>query len=276
MHATPPTASPPSRRPKLGLRAVHWGWLTVVAGAHAAGLAALSGLGGDAHLVPQPAETTAISVRLLAPADARPRPDTAIASPDPHDTRATHVAVPARQQLAPPPAQTRGRRKEPPAGHPPPADASAPAVGRTTPETHAPQTHEEPRQPGGHPSPPATPAPPAPASVAGVTPASAATTSGTGVSFHPSRYDAAYLDNPAPQYPKLSRRRGEQGKVTLRVRVRADGRAETAEIAQSSGHPRLDDAALETVRSWRFVPARQGETPIDSSLLVPIVFRLDD
>ncbi|NMF97305.1 energy transducer TonB [Aromatoleum toluolicum] len=96
------------------------------------------------------------------------------------------------------------------------------------------------------------------------------------MSFHASRYDAAYLDNPAPQYPKLSRRRGEQGKVTLRVRVRADGRAEAVEIAHSSGHPRLDDAALETVRSWRFVPARQGDTPIDSSLLVPIAFRLDD
>ncbi|MBD5801687.1 transport protein TonB [Azoarcus sp. Aa7] len=275
MHATPPTASPPSRRPKHGLRAVHWGWLAAVAGAHAAGLAALSGLGGGPHQVPQPAETAAISVRLLA-ADVRPRPDTAIASPDPHDAPSTHAALSARQQIAPPPARTPGRRKEPPAGHPPPAEAPAPAIGRTTPDTHSPQTHEEPRQPGGHPHAPAAPAPPAPASVAGVAPASAATTPGAGTSFHASRFDAAYLDNPAPQYPKLSRRRGEQGKVTLRVRVRADGRAEAVEIAHSSGHPRLDDAALETVRSWRFVPARQGETPIDSSLLVPIAFRLDD
>lgn len=275
MHATPPTASPPPRRPKHGLRAIHWGWLAAVAGAHAAGLAALSGLGGDAHQVLQPADTAAISIRLLAP-DSRPRPDTAIASPDPHEAPATHAVVPARQPSAPPPARTRGRRKEPPAGHPPPAEAPALASGRTTPETHSPQTHEEPRQPGGTPNTPAAPEPPAPASVAGVAPASAATAPGAGTSFHASRYDAAYLDNPAPQYPKLSRRRGEQGKVTLRVRVRADGRAEAVEIAHSSGHPRLDDAALETVRSWRFVPARQGDTPIDSSLLVPIAFRLDD
>lgn len=275
MHATPPTASPPSRRPKHGLRAIHWGWLAAVAGAHAAGLAALSGLGGDAHQVLQPADTAAISIRLLTP-DARPRHDTASASPDPHEAPDTHAAVPARQQSAPPPARTRGRRKEPPAGHPPPAEAPALASGRTTPETHSPQTHEEPRQPGGIPNAPAAPEPPAPASVAGVAPASAATAPGAGTSFHASRYDAAYLDNPAPQYPKLSRRRGEQGKVTLRVRVRADGRAEAVEIAHSSGHPRLDDAALETVRSWRFVPARQGDTPIDSSLLVPIAFRLDD
>ena len=62
----------------------------------------------------------------------------------------------------------------------------------------------------------------------------------------------------------------------LRVRVLHDGRSESIEIAESSGHPRLDDTARETVRNWRFVPARQGDTPVDSWLRVPIVFRLDD
>lgn len=62
----------------------------------------------------------------------------------------------------------------------------------------------------------------------------------------------------------------------LRVRVLHDGRTESIEIAESSGHPRLDDSARETVRNWRFVPARQGDTPVDSWLRVPIVFRLDD
>lgn len=268
-------ASPPPRRPKHGLRAIHWGWLAAVAGAHAAGLVALSGLGGEPHPELQPAEATAISVRLLA-ADARPRPDAAIASPDPHAAPTTHAAAPAREKSAPPPAHTHGRRTESPAGHPPAAEPPASSVGRVAPDAHAPQPHEEPRQPGGHPTAPAAPEPPAPAGIAAVAPASTPIAPGAGASFHAPRYDAAYLDNPTPQYPKLSRRRGEQGKVTLRVRVRADGRAEAVEIAHSSGHPRLDDAALETVQSWRFVPARQGEAPIESSLLVPIVFRLDD
>lgn len=175
---------------------------------------------------------------------------------------------------APPPAQTRGRRAESPAAPPPSVELQAPSAGRATPDTHSPQALEVPQQPGGNPHAPPTRDTPAPAGVREGPPATSATAAGT--PFQAPSYDAAYLDNPAPQYPKLSRRRGEQGKVTLRVRVRADGRAESVEITHSSGHPRLDDAARETVQSWRFVPARQGETPIDSSLLVPIVFRLDD
>ncbi|QTQ37815.1 TonB-like protein [Aromatoleum petrolei] len=272
MQAPPPTASPPSRHPKQGLRAVHWGWLAAVAGAHAAGLAALSGLGGDPQQEPQPAEAAAISVRLLA-ADAQPRSGAHLASPDPHAAPVAHLAVPARKMAAPPPAQPRGRRADVPAAPPPSAELAAASAGRAAPDTHSPQPQAEP-EPGGDPHAPTTRDTSAHAGVKEAAPVTSATAAGA--SFQAPRYDAAYLENPAPQYPKLSRRRGEQGKVTLRVRVRADGRAEGVEIAHSSGHPRLDDAARETVQSWRFVPARQGETPIESSLLVPIVFRLDD
>lgn len=90
------------------------------------------------------------------------------------------------------------------------------------------------------------------------------------------RFDAAYLQNPSPSYPRMSRRAGEEGTVMLRVRVLADGRPSSIDVAESSGHPRLDEAARETVRNWRFTPARQGDTPIDSWLRVPIAFRLQD
>ncbi|HRQ48425.1 MAG TPA: energy transducer TonB [Rhodocyclaceae bacterium] len=89
------------------------------------------------------------------------------------------------------------------------------------------------------------------------------------------RYDAAYLRNPAPAYPSASRRRGEEGKVVLRVQVTADGRPDRVEIVQASGHPRLDRAALEAVQRWRFEPAREGNTAVDSWIRVPIVFRLE-
>lgn len=92
----------------------------------------------------------------------------------------------------------------------------------------------------------------------------------------PARSDAAYLRNPSPEYPRLSRRRGEQGRVVLRVRVLASGLPEHIEIASSSGHARLDETAGETVAQWRFTPARRGETAVDSWLLVPVEFRLDD
>jgi periplasmic protein TonB len=91
----------------------------------------------------------------------------------------------------------------------------------------------------------------------------------------PPRFDAAYLRNPAPLYPPLSKRRGEQGTVLLRVFVNAEGAAEQVQIRKSSGHELLDQAAHDTVHRWRFVPARQGDQPVAAWVLVPIVFRLE-
>ena len=90
------------------------------------------------------------------------------------------------------------------------------------------------------------------------------------------RFDADYLRNPSPPYPPMSRRLGEEGKVILRVRVSADGAAEQIEIKISSGSSRLDDSALRTVRTWKFIPAKRGATPVESWVQVPIIFRLED
>jgi periplasmic protein TonB len=86
---------------------------------------------------------------------------------------------------------------------------------------------------------------------------------------------ADYARNPLPIYPAVARRREQQGTVTVRVLVGADGSVERAEIADSSGFDALDDAALETVRSrWRFVPARHDGLAVESWVLVPIRFAL--
>lgn len=89
------------------------------------------------------------------------------------------------------------------------------------------------------------------------------------------RFDADYLRNPAPVYPPMSRRRGEQGKVLVLVAVTPGGRPGEVSLRQSSGYPRLDEAALKAVRAWRFVPARRGETAVATSVVVPITFRLE-
>jgi periplasmic protein TonB len=91
----------------------------------------------------------------------------------------------------------------------------------------------------------------------------------------PPRFNADYLRNPAPAYPAMSRRLHEQGKVLLRVIVRADGSPDNVELHRTSGSARLDTAAVEAVRQWRFVPARQGETPVTAAVIVPIVFSLE-
>lgn len=88
------------------------------------------------------------------------------------------------------------------------------------------------------------------------------------------RFNADYLNNPAPAYPALSRRMGEEGRVTLRVFVNEQGLPAQVQIRTSSGHERLDDAASATVRHWKFVPARRGETPVGAWVLVPISFSL--
>lgn len=89
------------------------------------------------------------------------------------------------------------------------------------------------------------------------------------------RFDADYLKNPAPAYPAVSRRRGEEGRVVLHVQVSPQGTAEQIDIRTSSGSPRLDDAAVSTVRHWRFVPARRGDTAVSSWVFIPIVFKLE-
>ena len=87
--------------------------------------------------------------------------------------------------------------------------------------------------------------------------------------------DADYLNNPAPVYPRMSRRMGEQGKVLVRVLISADGRAEHAEIRTSSGYARLDEAALDTVKRWRYVPGKRAGTAEAMWFNVPVRFVLD-
>ncbi len=77
-----------------------------------------------------------------------------------------------------------------------------------------------------------------------------------------------------PPYPAAARRLGEQGVVLVRVLVGVDGHAEQVELAGSSGSPRLDDAALRSVRRWLFRPAGSGEGPVASWTTVRVVFRL--
>lgn len=86
---------------------------------------------------------------------------------------------------------------------------------------------------------------------------------------------ADYLDNPKPAYPPLSRRLREEGKVVLRVLIEADGSAARAEIRSSSGYERLDQAALQTVLRWRYVPARRNGLPEAMWFNVPINFVLE-
>lgn len=88
------------------------------------------------------------------------------------------------------------------------------------------------------------------------------------------RSDAGYLNNPAPAYPQLAISRKWEGQVLLNVRVFSNGSVDSIEVARTSGRKVLDDAAVKTVQTWRFVPAKRGKDAIDGWVQVPIDFKL--
>lgn len=93
----------------------------------------------------------------------------------------------------------------------------------------------------------------------------------------PAQYSPAYLNNPRPVMPLISIKNGESGVVGLRVKVSAKGEPLLVSVDKSSGFPRLDQLAAKTVKeSWRFVPAKKGETPIESEVAFNIPFVLKD
>lgn len=79
-----------------------------------------------------------------------------------------------------------------------------------------------------------------------------------------------------PVYPLSARRRGEEGRVEVQVRVDARGNVTTAQVVRSSGYTSLDEAALRSVKRAHFSPARRGSTPVPATTKLAIIFRLTD
>ena len=154
---------------------------------------------------------------------------------------------------------------------------AAPQVRERTPQPNRPILAMAPRE--SNPTPthtvaPQNSAPTAPESAPTSAPAPLHSPAAT-ATVTAARFNAAYLNNPEPKYPPLSRRLGEEGKVLLKVRVTADGQPSAVDLEKTSSFERLDDAARQAVARWRFVPAKRGDEAIEATVIVPIVFRLD-
>jgi protein TonB len=76
------------------------------------------------------------------------------------------------------------------------------------------------------------------------------------------------------EYPVPAQASGEEGSVVVDVFVRTNGRPGKIKVAQSSGFPDLDNAAVESVFNWRFVPAMQGGDPVEDWAAVKVVYQL--
>ena len=153
-------------------------------------------------------------------------------------------------------------RPEPPRPEQPKPEPAKPEVRPEPVKIEAPATAVAPAPtPVAPPAPPAPPPPPAPSV--------AKPSARTEVSISAS-YAAA---NRKPEYPKMSLRLGEQGTVVLTVMVKSDGSAGDVEVKSSSGFTRLDRAAADAVKTWRFNPATVDGKAVDKSYEVPITFK---
>jgi protein TonB len=86
--------------------------------------------------------------------------------------------------------------------------------------------------------------------------------------------DAKAVTVIAPKYPIESRRKREQGTVILAVSVTPAGSVGEVRVAKSSGFERLDKAALDAVRRWRWSPTMRDGAPVEIRGTVDIPFIL--
>lgn len=80
---------------------------------------------------------------------------------------------------------------------------------------------------------------------------------------------------PTPEYPASARRLRESGRVVVKVWLNANGKVERSQVAQSSGFPRLDNAAIATVERWRCNSATRNGLAVPAIALQPFDFALN-
>lgn len=89
------------------------------------------------------------------------------------------------------------------------------------------------------------------------------------------KYDYGSADNPVPKYPRLAVRSKHQGKVVICVNVGVAGVVSDASICNSSGSNLLDNAALRTIKNWKFQAAKRGDQFVMAKVEIPVVFSLN-
>ncbi|WP_284699991.1 energy transducer TonB [Chitinolyticbacter albus] len=179
----------------------------------------------------------------------------------------TYVELPAPARPEPPAPKA---KPEPPKPKSQPMPKTAPPKLRQPEPVKAPPTENSPVVPPAEPVPAPAPAPvPAPAAAV---PAPAPATE---VPLTAPVFNAAYLNNPKPSYPRQSQLLREEGTVLVKVRVSEAGLPLSTELVKSSGYSRLDNAALDVVKRWRFKPAMRGKEAVEDVVNVPVRFQLD-
>lgn len=251
-----------------GAGAMHLSGIAWTASLHALAAAlAWFGLSGPVTTQPVPIQVRFVE---LAPEQPTPEPPKVAQFVPPPPTPAVPEVVPEKPVVEKIPEKKPEKKPVRKKAEPPVVKKPDIAPKKAEPAVSAPAEDTAPSE--SEPAPVAAPVPVQPRSDPAPAPALASAAPQAPV-IAP-RFDAAYLRNPAPAYPRASRRLGEQGRVILRVCVEPDGRPSALEVHQSSGSTRLDEAALNAVRQWSFVAARRGNEKVTAWVLVPMDFRL--
>jgi len=84
---------------------------------------------------------------------------------------------------------------------------------------------------------------------------------------------AVPVKTPDPMYPKSASQNKLMGDTTVAMTVLADGSVTDIQLVGSAARS-MDDATLQTLKSWRFKPAMCGAEPVVSDIEVVVSFRL--
>lgn len=119
------------------------------------------------------------------------------------------------------------------------------------------------------------PAPAAPAPAAPVAPVAAAAPAAAAGPITVSNLATTLVSGPPPRYPVESRHKREEGTVVLWLVISKDGRVTQVSVQQSSGFPKLDEAATAAVRKWRWSPSMREGRPVEiaGAVRIPFVLR---
>ena len=80
------------------------------------------------------------------------------------------------------------------------------------------------------------------------------------------------LSSAAAVYPPLARAQGAQGDVTIDALIDANGKVSATNVL--SGNPLLQKAAVDSLRLWKYQPAKLNGEPIPIHINVTISFHL--
>ncbi len=84
---------------------------------------------------------------------------------------------------------------------------------------------------------------------------------------------AKALVNPAPPYPAAARAAGLMGAVTVRITIDESG--DVTDVKVVKGDPNFDDAVVETVKKWKFTPAKHEDgTPFKTTIVRKFPFKI--